>query len=77
MVEKGRMVPILKGGDTMEDIKTMAPEILRTAYEFGSEAYWALRAQGEMLPQDLLDRLVAIADKLILEEKKNVGQDRV
>lgn len=49
----------------MEDIKTMSPEILRTAYEFGSEAYWALRAQGETLPESLMDRLVAIADMLI------------
>lgn len=52
-------------------------EVLTAAYEFGSEAYWAMREKGEQMPQDLLDKLITIADKLILEEKKNVGQDRV
>lgn len=69
MVEKSRMVPILKGGNTME--------VLTAAYEFGSEAYWAMREKGEQMPQDLLDKLITIADKLILEEKKNAEQDRV
>lgn len=49
----------------MEDIKTLSPEILLTAYEFGSEAYWSLRAEGETLSQDLMDRLIVIADELI------------
>lgn len=43
----------------------MAPELLKAAYEFGSEAYWSLRAEGETLPQDLMDKLIAIADELI------------
>ena len=56
----------------MQD-KTMSPEILKTAYEFGSEAYWAMRAQGEQMPQNLMDRLVAIADALLGREVKNDG----
>lgn len=57
----------------MENVKTMSPEILKTAYEFGSEAYWAMRAQGEQMPQNLMDRLVAIADALLGREVRNDG----
>ena len=46
-------------------------EVLKTAYEFGSEAYWRFRDEGEQMPQCLMDRLIAIADKLIgTEERK-------
>ena len=54
----------------MDEVKKMSPEILRTAYEFGSECYWAMRAQGESMPQELLDRLIAIADGLFRTEEQ-------
>lgn len=50
----------------------MNKEILKTAYDLGSEAYWALRAEGEQLPQHLMDKLIAIADAIIMEEKNDV-----
>ena len=55
----------------MEDVKKMTPELLKAAYEFGSEAYWAMRAQGEQMPQNLMDKLIVIADELIRKEGAN------
>lgn len=49
----------------------MAPELLKTAYELGSEAYWAKRAQGEQLPQNLMDALMAIVDAMIRMEAEH------
>ena len=46
-------------------------EILKVTYEFGSEAYWSLRAEGETMPQELMDKLITIADKLIRMEDNN------
>lgn len=54
----------------MDEVKKMSPEILKTAYRFGSECYWAMRAQGETMPQELLDRLIAIADELFRTEEQ-------
>lgn len=53
----------------MEDVKKMSPEILKAAYEFGSEAYWAMRANNERMPDHLMDKLIAIADKLLEVQK--------
>jgi len=56
----------------MEDL-----EVVKAAYTFGSEAYWALRAEGEQLPQDLMDKLITIADRLIRMEDAGNEQGSV
>ena len=53
-------------GNTMEQAKAMSPELLRTAYAFGSECYWELRESGNVMKSEWMDRLIAIADELLL-----------